>query len=261
MNRFNGNILEVEDLCVCTGTKEILNHINLIIPDGEVHALLGPNGSGKTSLMMAIMGFPEYKVTHGRLWFQGKDITETDIHERARMGVAIAQQRPPTIRGVSLQNILTYILRDDDNPGKKLVELASASQVETFLDRDINQGLSGGEIKRSELVQLLALSPVFSMMDEPDSGVDVEALNLMGEMIIRLFACDPNHPVQRKAGLIITHSGDILSRFPIDKAHVMVNGQIGCSGNPTILMEHVNRYGYESCVRCMGEREKTDTDG
>ncbi|MBI9095466.1 MAG: ABC transporter ATP-binding protein [Sphaerochaeta sp.] len=250
------NILEIKDLCVCAGTKEVLNHIDLVIPNGEVHALLGQNGSGKTSLMMTIMGFPEYEVTHGQILFKGRDITESDVCERARLGIAIAQQRPPTIRGVTLRDILAYVLRNEDNPEKKIDELAQASRLESFLDRDINHGLSGGEIKRAELVQLLALSPIFSMMDEPDSGVDVEALSLMGALITQLFSLDVNHPVRRRAGLIITHTGNILNRFPIDKAHVMVHGRIGCSGNPSLLLGHINAYGYDSCIRCMGSSEK-----
>ena len=254
MSKSNGNILEIKDLCVRVGTEEVLNHIDLEIPDGEVHALLGQNGSGKTSLMMAIMGFSEYEVTHGTILFQGKDITESDVCERARLGIALAQQRPPTIRGVTLRDILAYFFRNEDNPEKKISGLAVSSRMESLLDRDINHGLSGGEIKRAELLQLLALSPIFSMLDEPDSGVDVEALSLMGELINRLFTFDPDHPVHRKAGLIITHSGSILRSFPIDKAHVMVNGQIGCSGNPTILMKHINNFGYDSCIRCMGAR-------
>ena len=255
MNKPNGNILELVDLSVRIGTKDVLSHINMFIPEGEVHALLGPNGSGKSSLLMTIMGFPEYAVTSGSIWFKGQDITEVQIHERVQMGLAIAQQRPPTIRGITLRTLLEYILRNETDPTDKLSELANTSHMVTLMDRDINQGLSGGEIKRSELLQLFALSPVFSLMDEPDSGVDVEALTLMGEIINRHFMSDPDHPVFRKAGLIITHNGNILNQLPIDKAHVMVNGRIGCSGNPTILMQHINDFGYESCIRCMAGRD------
>ncbi|MFA5468050.1 MAG: ABC transporter ATP-binding protein [Sphaerochaetaceae bacterium] len=249
------NVLEIVDLCVRVGIKEVLSHINMAIPEGEVHVLLGPNGSGKTSLLMTIMGFPEYVVTCGSLWFKGQDITETPVHERVRMGLAIAQQRPPTVRGITLRALLEYILQNETDSTGRLEELAKASHMETLLDRDVNYGLSGGEIKRSELIQLFALSPEFSLMDEPDSGVDVEALTLMGEIINRHFMTDPVRPVLRKAGLIITHNGNILRQLPIDKAHVMVNGQIGCSGNPNILMQHINSFGYESCIRCMTERK------
>ncbi len=254
MNRPRGNILELVDLCVRVGTRDVLEHINMAVPEGEIHALLGPNGSGKTSLLMTIMGFPEYVVTHGTILFKGQDITDSKIHERVRMGLAIAQQRPPTIRGIPLHTLLGYILRDEADPAAKLDELAKVSHMDALLDRDINHGLSGGEIKRSELLQLLALSPNLSLMDEPDSGMDVEALAILGEMIRRLCTYDPDHPVRRKAALIITHNGNILSQLPIDKAHVMVNGRIGCSGNPSILMQHINIAGYESCIRCMDDK-------
>jgi Fe-S cluster assembly ATP-binding protein len=254
MERPRSNILELVDLCVRVGTRDVLQHINIAIPEGEIHALLGPNGSGKTSLLMTIMGFPEYVVTHGTILFKGQDITDMKIHERVRMGLAIMQQRPPTIRGIPLRTLLGYILRNEADPAAKLDELAKASHMDDLLDRDINHGLSGGEIKRSELLQLLALSPELSLMDEPDSGMDVQALTLLGEMIRRLCTYDPDHPVKRKAALIITHNGTILGQLPIDKAHVMVNGQIGCSGNPAILMQHINNAGYESCIRCMADR-------
>jgi len=246
------NILEIRDLSVRAGEKVLLSHLNLAVPDGEVHALLGQNGSGKTSLMMTIMGFSGYEVTRGEILFKGQNITEMDVCERARLGIAIAQQRPPTIPGVTLRRILTYALRNTKNPEEKLAELAKAARMEPFLDRSINDGLSGGEIKRAELLQLLAISPAFSMMDEPDSGVDIEMLALVGELISRLFSLDEKRRAKRKAGLIITHSGNILKYTNIDKAHVMHSGSIGCSGNPAIILEQIGRYGYEECIRCMG---------
>ncbi len=250
----NRSILELIDVSVRVGTKDVLKHINLVIPEGEIHALLGPNGSGKTSLLMTIMGFPEYTVTHGTILFKGQDITDRKIHERVRMGLAITQQRPPTIRGIPLRTLLGYILRNEADPAAKLDELAKAAHMEDLLDRDINQGLSGGEIKRSELLQLLALSPELSLMDEPDSGMDVQALTLLGEMIRRLCSFKSAYPGLRKAVLVITHNGSILEKFPVDNAHVMVDGRIGCSGNPAILMQHIHTYGYASCIRCMADR-------
>ncbi|HOO27886.1 MAG TPA: ABC transporter ATP-binding protein [Lachnospiraceae bacterium] len=251
MKRYK-NILEIKDLCVYAGEKCLLSHLNFVIPDGEVHALLGPNGSGKTSLMMTIMGFSGYEVTQGEILFKGEPITELAVCERARLGIAIAQQRPPTIAGVTLRSIVSYALRETKDPEKKLAELAADVRMEQFLDRSINDGLSGGEIKRSELLQLLALSPAFSMMDEPDSGVDIEALAMVGELTNRLFTPDEKRPVRRKAGLVITHNGNILKYLNIDKAHIMYEGHIGCSGNPGIMLDKIGRYGYEECVRCMG---------
>lgn len=253
MRSFN-NILEIRDLCVRAGEKVLLNHLSLTIPDGEVHALLGQNGSGKTSLMMTLMGFSSYRVTQGQILFKGQDITELDVCERARLGIAIAQQRPPTIHGVTLRNIVSYALKNTQNPEEKLIELTAAARMEPFLDRSINEGLSGGEIKRAELLQLWAMSPAFSMMDEPDSGVDIEALALVGDLINRLFSLDEKRPAKRKAGLIITHSGSILKYLSIDKAHVMHEGSIGCSGNPSIMLDQISRCGYEECIRCMGMR-------
>ncbi len=248
------NILEIRDLCVRAGEKVLLDHLDLAVPDGEVHALLGQNGSGKTSLMMTVMGFSGYEVTQGQILFKGQNITELDVCERARLGIAIAQQRPPTIPGVTLRHILTYALRNTRNPEERLPELAEAARMEPFLERSINDGLSGGEIKRAELLQLLAMSPAFSMMDEPDSGVDIEMLALVGELIDRLFSPDEKRKAKRKSGLIITHSGNILKYLSIDKAHVMHDGSIGCSGNPAIILEQIGRYGYEECIRCMGMR-------
>lgn len=248
------NILEIKDLCVKAGGKSVLDHLNLVIPDGEVHALLGQNGSGKTTLMMTIMGFSGYEATQGEILFKGKNILGLDVCERSRLGIAIAQQRPPTIHGVTLRMILEYTLRGLENPGDRISELAKITRMEPFLERSINDGMSGGEIKRAELLQLLALSPAFSMMDEPDSGVDIEALALVGHLVSNLFSPDARRPALRNAGLMITHSGNILKYMNIDKAHVMHDGRIGCSGNPKIIMDTIEKRGYEECVHCMEAR-------
>ena len=247
------NILEIEALCVEAGGKELLHHLDLAIPEGEVHALLGQNGSGKTTLMMTIMGYSGYQVTHGEIRFKGQDITALNVTQRARLGIGIAMQRPPTIPGVTLRKLLAYELEHTRAPAD-LAELVKIAEIEPFLNRSINDGLSGGEIKRAELAQLLAMSPEFSMMDEPDSGVDIEALSLVGKLIHRLFSPDKKHPVKRKAGLIITHGGHVLNQYPIDKAHVMHDGKIGCSGNPAMIVEAIGVSGYEACVRCMETR-------
>jgi Fe-S cluster assembly ATP-binding protein len=247
------NLLEVRDLYVEVKGQEILHNVNLTIPEGEVHALLGPNGSGKTSLMMTIMGYPEYVVTRGRIFFDGEEITELDLTERARLGIGIAQQRPPTIVGVKLRQILNYAIGGDPQRADEVDALVRSFRGEPFLDRDVNAGLSGGEIKRSELLQLLTTHPRFAMMDEPDSGVDLESLELVGEMVNRLFSKDPARPAKRRAGLIITHTGHILNYVHADKAHIMLDGCIGCSGNPRIVFDRIRESGYEECVRCILE--------
>ena len=175
-------------------------------------------------LMMTIMGFSGYEITGGSILYKGEDLTELDVSERARLGIAISQQRPPTVFGVKLHDILRFILKDDENPEKRIAELAKEAKLSDFLDRSINDGLSGGEIKREELLQLIAMQPDFSMMDEPDSGVDLEAMQVIGDLINTLFSPDDKHPAKRKSGLLITHSGGVLNLLNLDKAHVMHNG-------------------------------------
>lgn len=250
------SVLEVKHLCVEVDGRELLHDLDLTIPDGEVHALLGPNGSGKTTLVMAIIGYPEYRVTGGRILFDGKDITELDITERARLGIGVSQQRPPTIAGVKLQQILDYVIANAPQRAREVEELARTFKLERFLDRNVNAGLSGGEIKRSELFQLLVTRPRFAMMDEPDSGVDLEALALVGNMVNALLTEEPARPTKRKAGLIITHTGHILDYVHADKAHIMLDGRIGCSGNPRILLDKIRKHGYEECIRCILRRRE-----
>jgi Fe-S cluster assembly ATP-binding protein len=251
------NILEAKGLCVEVDGRELLHDLELTIPDGEVHALLGPNGSGKTTLMMTIIGYPEYRVTKGQILFDGQDVAELDITERARLGIGVSQQRPPTIAGVKLRQILDFVVANAPQRAREIDELARGFQVETFLERDVNACLSGGEIKRSELFQLLITYPRFVMMDEPDSGVDLEAMSLIGQMTNELLA--RNHatrPKERRAGLIITHTGNILDHVYADKAHIMVDGAIGCSGNPHILLDQIRECGYEECIRCELRRHR-----
>ncbi len=252
------NILEVKNLCVEVDGQILLHDLDLTIPDGEVHALLGPNGSGKTTLMMTIIGYPEYRVTKGQILFDGQDIAELDITERARLGIGVSQQRPPTIAGVKLRQILDFVVANTPQHTQEIDNLARVFHTESFLERDVNVGLSGGEIKRSELFQLLVTHPRFVMMDEPDSGVDLEAMNVIGEMTNELLA--RNHatrPKERRAGLIITHTGNILDYVHADRAHVMLDGYIGCSGNPLILLDQIRECGYEECVRCELRRRRT----
>ncbi len=252
------NILEIKNLYVEVDGQELLHDVSLTIPDGEVHALLGPNGSGKTTLMMVLIGYPGYEIARGQALFDGQDITKLDITERARLGIGVSQQRPPTIAGVKLRQILDFIVANAPQRAQEIDEMVRTFQMQPFLERDVNAGFSGGEIKRSELFQLLATRPRFVMMDEPDSGVDLEAMGIVGHMANGLFA--RNHairPTERRAGLIITHTGHILDYVHADKAHVMLYGYIGCSGNPRIILDQIREYGYQECVRCeLGRRRE-----
>ena len=248
------NLLEIVDLWVKVDGRELLRGVNLTVPRGEVHVLLGPNGSGKTSLIMTITGYPEYRICKGRILFNGADITELNITARSRLGIGVAYQRPPTVAGVKLRQILDYITACDPRKAEEVALFVKDFHMETLLDREINAGLSGGEIKRSELLQILAIHPRLILLDEPDSGVDVESLGLMGEMVDRLFLKDTAHPVRPRSGIIITHTAHILKYVQADKAHVMLDGRIGCSETPNLVFETVNRCGYQECIRCINIR-------
>lgn len=247
-------MLKVEELSVSVEQKEILHQVNLEIKEGEIHVLFGPNGSGKTSLLMSIMGLPPYKVTEGRVLFKGKDITDLPVNEKARHGLGLSFQRPPTIRGLSTRKMLEICSKGNSDAG----ELASYLGLEEFLDRDINYGFSGGEIKRVELLQLLAQDPDLVLIDEPESGVDLESITLIGNAINRLLKRDVRLRMRRKmspkAGLIVTHTGDILNYIKADRGYVMCDGHIGCSGHPQEMLEQIRGMGYEECIRCQLQR-------
>ncbi len=243
-------ILGIENLKVSVEGREILHGVNLRVGEGETHLLLGPNGSGKTTLLNAIMGFPKYKVTGGSILYRGKDITGLPINERANLGIGISFQRPPTIRGVRTRRIVEIAGRGRAN----VEELARSLDLEQHLDRDINSGFSGGEIKRAELLQLLAQGPELVLLDEPESGVDLENMVLIGEATNRLLG--KNRPYRERkdqdgrSGLIISHTGHILDYITADIGHVLCGGILGCSGNPSDLLAEIRRMGYEECVKC-----------
>lgn len=252
------NLLEIRELSVKVDEQELIHDLDLTIPEGEVHALLGPNGCGKSTLLMTIMGFPAYEVTKGRILFDGRDIGDLDITERARLGIGVAQQRPPTLSGVTLQDIVDYALTNIPQRNSAVDQMEDVYKMKPFLDRDINAGLSGGEIKRAELFQLLITRPRFVMLDEPDSGIDLESLALVGQMVSALLSKDPIRLAKRRTALIVTHTNQILDYVPVDKAYIMLDGRIGCSGNPHILIREVREHGYESCIACLqAAREAT----
>jgi len=252
------NILEIKNLWVEVERQTLLQDLNLTIPVGEVHALLGPNGCGKTTLLMTIMGYSQYEVRKGQILFDGVDITELDITKRARLGLSLAQQRPPTMKGVKLQHLIDYVLENNSQWTQEINELVRIFHVERFLERDINAALSGGEIKRSELFQLLITRPKFAMLDEPDSGIDLETLPVVGQMVNALFSTDADCPAKRNSGLIITHTSYILDYVYADRAHIMLDGRIECAGNPRLVIDEIRRSGYGGCVRCLRQAEEAN---
>jgi len=260
-------MLKIVDLYVNIGDKEVLKGINLDIAEGETFILFGPNGSGKTSLLMTLMGFDGYKVTRGHIYFKGQDITEAPTWERARLGMGMSFQRPPTIHGLPTSTLIELCAR-----GRQVDPVALARQVnaEQFLARDINDGFSGGEIKRCELLQLMAQDPDFILFDEPESGVDLENMALIGSTAAKLLGggLEPRQDMsikeqkrrRRKSGLIITHTGYILDYVTADRAQVLYDGHLCCEDRPRLILEHIREFGYQECVRCLQKPETTLTE-
>jgi len=240
------NMLEIDDLWVHIDGREVLRGINLKIPVGETHILFGKNGSGKTSLLMTIMGFSRYRVVKGRILLHGEDITHLPPFERARRGVGMAFQRPPTIRGLKTLDLL----RACAGGGQEILALAQRYDFLPFLDREVNYGFSGGELKRSELMQLLAQDPALVLLDEPESGVDLENLQVVGDIITQLLQKGRRRSHRDKSGLIITHTGFILNYVHADVGYIMLEGRVLCAGNPRELLEDIKKFGYEECIRC-----------
>jgi Fe-S cluster assembly ATP-binding protein len=240
------NILEVENLSVKVEGKLILKDVTFNLKSHESHILFGPNGSGKTTLLSALMGLPSYEVVSGKLFFMGVDITDESVEERARLGMVVSFQNPPEITGVKLADLLKLCLGKSPiahfNEEEK--ELIDAFRLTEFLDRDINVGFSGGERKRSEILQLIFLKPKLLLLDEPDSGVDVESL--------RLIAGEIQRYVERSgsSALIITHKGDILEYIKAKYGCVLLAGKFHCFTHPTRIYEEIKKVGYEECVAC-----------
>ena len=246
-------LLEIENLAVEVAGKKVLKNINLSIEEGETHVLLGPNGAGKSTLFLTLLGFPQYNVVQGSIKFKGQDITELSTAERVKLGLGVSFQTPPSIRGVSVRDLLKIESHQDmdEELNPRMQELAKQLKFsDEFLDRDVNYGFSGGEVKRSEILQLLAQMPDFTMFDEPDSGVDIENVELLASEIGTLLDKDKPQRSRKRSGLLITHLGYILNFVSADKAHVLMDGVISCSGNPTEILEDIRKNGFNGCVEC-----------
>ncbi|WNY25312.1 ABC transporter ATP-binding protein [Methanolapillus millepedarum] len=244
-------MLQIEDLYVEVAERPLLKNVSLVVEKGDTNILFGPNGAGKSALLSTIMGFSNYKVTSGKIYFKGKDITDAPVNERAKLGLGIMSQRPPNIVGVKLKELLEI---EGDGKTLNLDQLAESIDMKRFLGRDINVGFSGGEIKRSELLQLSVQKPDFYLLDEPESGVDPVNMAQVGHTIQRMLCgledCHAQNRQKRSSALIITHTGEILNYIDADKAFILCNGTVMCSGNPNRLLNEIKSKGYEECIRC-----------
>jgi Fe-S cluster assembly ATP-binding protein len=242
-------MLVIRDLSVEVEGKRILHDINLSIGAGETHALFGPNGSGKTTLLMAIMGFPKYRITKGQIIFKGEEITKLSLDERARLGIGMSFQRPPVVRGVKTRDMVKACLGNRGD-GELVAKMSERLKMGELMDRDINYGFSGGEIKRSELLQLIAQGPELVLLDEPESGVDLVNISLIGQMINELLQKDLKRQRTRSC-LLITHTGHILDYVHASKGYVLLNGTIACAQDAFEVLDSIKENGYEGCVKCL----------
>jgi len=241
-------MLRVKNLHVSVEGRKVLEDINFSIEYGEIAVLFGPNGAGKTTLIMTLMGFPKYKIEKGKIIFKGVDITHMDVSERAKLGMGISFQRPPVVRGVSLRKLLKIV--GNGKSDEEILNYAEKLNLTNHLDRDVNDGFSGGEVKRAELLQLLMQKPELVFIDEPESGVDLENIVLIGEMTNHLLGRDQRVKDVKRSAIVITHTGYILDYINADKGYILFNGKLMCKGNPRDILSEIKKNGYWRCATC-----------
>ncbi|WP_367932869.1 Fe-S cluster assembly ATPase SufC [Enterocloster citroniae] len=242
----SNQLLEIKGLSVHVEDKEILHGIDLEIKKGETHVLMGPNGAGKSTLGYALMGNPRYEVTAGAIRFQGKEITREAPDKRAREGMFLSFQNPVEVPGLTLGTFIRNAMEQRRGARVRLwdfrKELEKAMELlqmdRAYGDRDLNAGFSGGEKKKAEILQMLLLKPSLAILDETDSGLDVDAVRTVSQGV-------KEYQKDRDGGLlIITHSTRILESLQVDKTHIMVDGRIVKTGDAS-LVEPINRMGFE----------------
>jgi Fe-S cluster assembly ATP-binding protein len=247
--------LEINNLHVRTEDREILRGVDLSIDRGEIHALMGPNGSGKSTLANTLLGHPAYEITEGSITFLGEDITEAEPHERAKAGLFLAFQYPVAIPGVSVANFLRMAInakREEPIGVKEFREqLRQATELldveRDFTSRHLNEGFSGGEKKRAEILQMAMLAPHIAILDETDSGLDIDALRTVAEGVGRL------HEQQGLGALIITHYQRILHYIEPQFVHIMIDGRLVLEGGVEVV-ERLESEGYDRIRQEYGER-------
>lgn len=242
-------LVEIKNLCASVGEKSILKNINLEINSGETHVLMGPNGAGKSTLGFTLMGSPEYTISGGSIIFNGKDITDFTADLRAKEGMFLSFQEPLEVPGVSLESFIRSSLQQVTGQKVKLMafnkeltrNMDLLSMNHSYAERDLNVGFSGGEKKKSEILQLLMLKPKFAILDETDSGLDVDACRIVSKGIEEYMKSIGG------ALLIITHSTRILESLKVDKTHIMVKGNLVHTGDGS-LVQKINDEGFDQFI-------------
>jgi len=240
------SILQIENLYASAGDIEILKGVNLTVNQGEIHALMGPNGSGKSTLASVLMGNPIYRVTEGRILYKGEDITKAPPTDRGAAGMFLAFQHPEAIPGVSVIQFLRQALSNRTGVNLTVLELRlkvmdamkELGMESSFADRYLNEGFSGGERKRNEVLQMAVLQPDLAIMDETDSGLDIDALRIVADGVNKLTGPD-------RGFLIITHYQRLLDYITPHHVHIFMNGRVLESGGPELAVK-LEEEGYDS---------------
>ena len=235
------SVLEIKNLHVDIEGKKILKGVNLTLKTGEVAAIMGPNGTGKSTLSAAIMGNPNYEVTEGEILFDGVNILELDVDERARMGLFLAMQYPSEIPGITNAEFLRAAMNAGKEDDEKMELL---NMKEEMAERYLNEGFSGGEKKRNEILQLLMLEPTFALLDEIDSGLDIDALKVVSKGVNAMRG-------ENFGAMIITHYQRLLNYIKPDVVHVMMDGHVVASGGPELAVR-LEQEGYAKLAEELG---------
>ncbi|RLU55888.1 Fe-S cluster assembly ATPase SufC [Streptococcus iniae] len=248
------SVLEIKDLHVSIEDKEILKGVNLTLKSGEIAAIMGPNGTGKSTLSAAIMGNPNYEVTQGEILFDGIDILELEVDERARMGLFLAMQYPSEIPGITNAEFIRAAMNagkedEDKNSVRDFItkldqKMELLGMKEEMAERYLNEGFSGGEKKRNEILQLLMLEPKFALLDEIDSGLDIDALKVVSKGVNEMRG-------DNFGAMIITHYQRLLNYITPDKVHVMMDGRVVLSGGAE-LAARLEKEGYVQIAEELG---------
>lgn len=239
-------LLRVENLHVSVGGKELLHGINLTVNKGEVHVIMGVNGAGKSTLLHAIMGNPVYQITEGHIYFEGQDVTELSVDKRAKLGIFLSFQNPISVAGITMENFIrtakTTISGKQQRlfPFKRLMKsrMEGLLMDPSYADRYLNDGFSGGERKKSEILQMRILEPKLAMLDETDSGLDVDAVRIVSKNI-------SEYHNEENSILIITHLNQILKFITPEFVHVLIDGRIVREGGPE-LVEEIETNGFDA---------------
>lgn len=239
-------LLRVENLHVSVGGKELLHGINLTVNKGEVHVIMGVNGAGKSTLLHAIMGNPVYKVTEGHIYFEGQEITDLSVDKRAKLGIFLSFQNPISVAGITMENFIrtakTTISGKQQRlfPFKRLMKarMEDLEMNPSYADRYLNDGFSGGERKKSEILQMRILDPKLAMLDETDSGLDVDAVRIVSKNI-------SEYHNENNSLLIITHLNQILKFITPEFVHVLIDGRIVKEGGPE-LVDEIETNGFDA---------------